>query len=102
MTGVCIFRLNEGGRTEITVVVHVDDVFAVGQKEVCDRLCVDLNRTIPVKNLRELKWYGGCRYSRDRERGTLTTSQQRFAKELVEKLRMLVFQDAEMRHTFDV
>ena len=69
----------------ITAVVHVDDIFAVGQKERCDRLCVDLNRTIPVKNLGELKWYGGCRYLRDRKWGTLTISQQSFAEELVNK-----------------
>ena len=66
----------------ITAVVHVDDIFYVGQKERCDRLCVDLNRTIRVKNLGDLKWYGGCRYSRDRKRGTLTISQQSFAEEL--------------------
>ena len=58
----------------ITAFVHVDDIFAVGLKERYDRLCVDFNRSIPAKNLRELKWYGGCRYSRDRERGTLTIS----------------------------
>ena len=68
LTDVCVFRLIEDGRVTITAVVHVDDIFAVGQKERCDRLCVDLNRTIPVKNLGELKWYGGCRYLRDRIR----------------------------------
>ena len=45
---------------DITAVVHVDVIFAVGQKERCGRLCVDLNRTIPVKNLDDLKWYEGC------------------------------------------
>ena len=64
----------------ITTVEHVDDIFAVGQKERCDRLCVDLNRTIPVKNLGELTWHGGCRYSRDHERGTLTIFQQSFTE----------------------
>ena len=38
-----------------TAVGHIDDIFAVGQKERCDGLCVELNRTIPVKNLGELK-----------------------------------------------
>ena len=69
------FRLIENGRVAITAVVHVEDIFAVGKKEKCDRLCADLNRTIPVKNLGDLKWYGGCRYSRHRKRGTLTISQ---------------------------
>ena len=66
MTDICVFRLFEDGRVEITAVVHVDGIFAVGQKESCDRLCVDLNRTTPVKNLGDSKWYGGCRYSSDR------------------------------------
>ena len=88
MTDACVFRLIEDGRVAITAVVHVYDIFAVGQKERCDRLFVDLNRTIPVKNLGDLKWYGGCRYSRDRNRGTLTISQQSFAEELVEKFRV--------------
>ena len=58
MTDVCAFRLIEDGRVAITAVVHVDVIFSVGQKERCDRSCVDLNRTIPVKNLGDWKWYG--------------------------------------------
>ena len=64
---------------------------------MCDRLCVDLNRTIPVKNLGELKWYGGYRYLRDRKRGTLTISQQSFAKELVNKFDMTSVQNIPLR-----
>ena len=71
MTDLYVFGLIEDGRVAITAVVHVDDIFAVGQKERCDRLCVDLNRTIPVKTLSYLKWYGGCRYSRDRKKRVL-------------------------------
>ena len=99
MTNVCVFRLIEDdGRVAITAVVHVDDIFAVGQKERCDRLCVDLNQTIPVKNLGDLKWYGGCRYPRDRKkRGTLTKSQQSFAEELVEKFRVTSVQSVPLK-----
>ena len=71
----------EDGRVAITAVVPVDDIFAVGRKERWyDRFCMDLNEMIPVKNLGELKWYGGCFYSRDRDRGTLTISQQSFVR----------------------
>ena len=77
--------------------MHVDGIFAVGQKGRCDRLCADLDRTIPVKNLGELKWYEGCRYSRDRERGTLTISQQSFAEELVKKFRVTSVQNVPLR-----
>ena len=68
------FLLIKDGRVTSTALVHVDDIFAVGQKERCDRLCVDLNGMIPVKNRGELKWYGGCRYSKDRKRGIGTVS----------------------------
>ena len=52
--------LIEDGHVAITAGVHVDDIFAVGRKDRCDRLCMDLNGMIPVKNLGELKGYGGC------------------------------------------
>ena len=97
LADVCVFRLIEKGRVTITAVVHVDDIFAVGQKERCDRLCVDLNRTIPVKNLGDLKLYGGCRDSRDRERGTLTISQQSFAEELMNKFDVTFVQNVPLR-----
>ena len=97
MTDVCVFRLIEDGRKAITAVVHVDDIFAVGQKERCDRLCVDLNQTIPIKNLGDLKWYGGCQHSSDRKRGTLTTSQQSFAEELVKKFRVTSVQSVPLK-----
>ena len=41
---------------------------------------------VPVKNLGELKWYGGSHYTREREMGTLTISQKKFADELVKKI----------------
>ena len=83
--------------TITTAVVHVDDTFAVGRKERCDRLCADLNRAIPVQNLGQLKWYGRCRYSRDRKRGTLTISQQSFAEEFVKKFDVTSVQNVPLR-----
>ena len=88
MTDVCVFRLIEDGRESITAVVHVVDMFAVERKERCGRLCVDSNVTMSVKNLGDLTWYGGCRYSRDRKKCTLTISQQSFAEEFVKKFRV--------------
>ena len=81
----------------ITAVVHVDDIFAVGQKERCDRLFVDLKRASPVKNFGQLEWYGGCRYPRDRGRGILTISQQSFTEELVEKFDVTYVQNVPLR-----
>ena len=61
--------------------MHVDDIFAVGLKSRCDVFRDELNRMVPVKNLGELRWYGGCHYTREREMGTLTISQKIFADE---------------------
>ena len=38
---------------------------------------------VPVKNLGELRRYGGCHYTREQEMGTLTVSQDTCADELV-------------------
>ena len=97
MSDVRVFRLIEDERVAITAVVHVDDIFAVEQKEGCDRLCVDWNRMIPVRNLSELKWYEGCRYSSGRRRGTLTISQQSFVGELVKEFRVTSVQSVPLR-----
>ena len=40
---------------------------------------------VPVKNLGELRWFGGCHYTREPGTGTLTISQKTFADELVKK-----------------
>ena len=36
LADACVFRLVEEGRVAIIVVVHVDDIFAVGLKSRCD------------------------------------------------------------------
>ena len=66
----CVFRLVEGGKVVMHLVVHVDDIFAVGKKKRCDQFGKDLGRLVPVKSLGELKWYSGCYYERDREAGS--------------------------------
>ena len=33
----CVFRLVEGGKVAMHLVVHVDNIFAVGKKERCDQ-----------------------------------------------------------------
>ena len=58
------------------LVVHVDDIFAVGKKERCDQFGKDLGCLVPVKSLGKLKWYLGCYHERDREAGRLTIISQ--------------------------
>ena len=83
LADACVFRLVEEGRVATIVAVHVDDIFAAGLKSRCDAFRDELNQMVPVKNLGELRWYGGFHYTREREMGTLTISQKTFADELV-------------------
>ena len=81
----CVMRLIEHNVVVMVVVVHVDDIFSIGLKSRCDKFGVDLNRYVPITNLRKLRWYAGCRFSRDAVLGTVTMSQQAVAEKIVVK-----------------
>ena len=85
LADACVFRLIEEGRVAIIAVVHVDGIFSVGLESKCGVFRDELNHIVPVKNLGELRWYGGCHYRLEQEMGTLTISQKTFADELVKK-----------------
>ena len=51
LADACVFRLMEEERVVMTIVLHVDDIFAVGEKTTCDQFGRDLNQMVPVKNL---------------------------------------------------
>ena len=81
----CVMRLVENGTVSMVVVVHVDDIFSVGRKNRCDQFGRDLNQYVPITNLREMRLYAGCHFSRDFDAGTITISQQTVAGTMVAK-----------------
>ena len=97
LADACVFRLAEEGRVAIIAVVYVDDIFAVRLKSRCDVFRDELNRMVPVKNLGELRWYGGCHYTRERKMKTLTISQKTFANELVKRFCVISTQSVPFR-----
>ena len=64
----------------MTIVVGVDDIFAIGERARFDQFDRDLDQMVPVKNLGELRWYSGWFYERGWEKGELKISQQTFAE----------------------
>ena len=72
----------EGGSIVVTIVVSMDDIFAVGEKARCDEFGRNLSKMVPVKILGQLRWYSGNFYERDWEKGALKISQQTFAEQL--------------------
>ena len=81
----CVMRLIEHNVVVMVVVAHVDYIFSIGLKSRCDKFGVDLNRCVPITNLGELRWYAGCRFSRDAVLGTVTMSQQAVAEKITAK-----------------
>ena len=71
----CVMRLVEDGGVSVVVVVHVDDIFAIGRKSRCDKFGDDSDAYVPITNLGEIRWYAGCRFKRDRVAGTVKISQ---------------------------
>ena len=55
MVDACVFRLMEEGGVVMTTVVHVDDIFAVGERARCAQLGKDSDQMVSVKNLGELR-----------------------------------------------
>ena len=80
-----VMRLIEHNVVVMVVVVHVDDIFSIGLKSRCDTFGVDLHHFVPITNLGELRWYAGCRFSRDAVLGRVTMSQQAVAEKIVAK-----------------
>ena len=80
-----VMRLIEHSVVVMVFVVHVNDTFSIGLKSRLDKFGVDLNRYVPITNLGELRWYAGCRFSRDAVLGTVTMSQQAIAEKIVAK-----------------
>ena len=81
----CVMGLMEDGGVSVVVIMHVDDIFAIGRKSRCDEFGGDLDAYVPITNLRELRWYAGCRFERDRVAGTVEISQQASAEKIVAK-----------------
>ena len=79
----CVMRLVEDGGVSVVVVVHVDDIFAIGRKSRCDKSGGDLDARVPITSLGELRWYADCRFERDRVAGTVKISQQAFTEKIV-------------------
>ena len=81
----CVMRLVEDGAVVVVVVVHVNDIFAIGRKTRCDKFGDDLDAYVPITDLGEIRWYAGCRFERDRVTGTVKISQQAPAEKIVVK-----------------
>lgn len=60
MADLCMFRLVVERELKLVQCAHVDDFFCFGEKKRCEEFGRQLNEFVPVKSLRELKWYSGC------------------------------------------
>ena len=84
----CIFRLmdEESDSVRMMLAAHVDDMVLAckGAKE-CESLRAFLSESFPTNNLGKLRYYTGCSFKRDKQRGTLTISQAACVNKLLER-----------------
>ncbi|CAM9222988.1 unnamed protein product [Scytosiphon promiscuus] len=92
----CVFRMLEDGHIIMLLVVHVDDVNAIGTKERCVEFGINLNRYVPTTDVGELRWYAGLRFERDGLSGTIKISQQAMADNIVAKFGVISNRDNQM------
>ena len=85
LADACVFRLMGKGSVVMTIVVHEDDVFVVGERARCDQFGKGLDQMVPIKNLGQLRCCSGCFYESDWEKGVLKISQQTFAEQLADE-----------------
>lgn len=74
------FLLVENGRVVMILVVHVDDIFAVGDRKRCDEFGQELNKPVPVKNMGYLRWHSGCFYVRKKDTSRLKLFRSRLTR----------------------
>ena len=85
LADACGLRLVDSGAVSMVAGLHFYNTPAAGRKARCNQFCEDLYRQVPINNLGELRWYAGCRYSKDWDFATSTILQQAFAENTASK-----------------
>ena len=75
----------EVGGIVMTIVVHVDDIFAEGEKARCEQFGRDLNQMVPVKNLGEFSLVLGVFLREGLGEGGVEDFQRTFAEQLADE-----------------
>ncbi|CAM9865370.1 unnamed protein product [Sphacelaria rigidula] len=74
----------DGEELRVLIVVHVDDMFVVGDEVVCNKLAAHLNCHFPTKNFGELVLYAGYEHRHDLEKSTLKLSQTAYIQYILD------------------
>ena len=80
----CVFRLIRDDVVVMIVCVHVNDITVAGESQACDFLSTCLLEEFQTTG-RELLWYLGCAFERDKKGGVLRASQRAFIESVVSR-----------------
>ena len=70
------------------VVIHVDDILFGGLKRIGEFVVQALGDSLPTKNLREVIFFLGCAFRRDRVAGTIEISQESYIRSVLERFKI--------------
>ena len=84
----CVFKLQRG-EEKLILSLYVDDgVVATNSKKLYDKFMQDLGKEFKLSESSDLSWYLGVDFQRDRTRGNLTLSQERYIEQMLERFCM--------------
>ena len=85
----CIYLKNINGK-DIYIAVYVDDIIiACTDVDIINDIKGQLARTYKVKDMGEMDWYLGMRYTRNKNTGVITLDQSKYADDVLKKFKGL-------------
>ena len=70
--------------SHIIIGMHVDDkIVCTNNKGLYEELSADLQKEFTLSSQGPLEWYLGCKVVQDLERGTVTLTQEKYAKDVL-------------------
>ena len=84
-----IKRRADGADSRIIIGMHVDDgIVCTNDEGLYEELIADLQKEFTLSSHGPLEWYLGCKVVQDLERGTVTLTQEKYAKDVLERFNM--------------
>ena len=84
----CLYIRRRGDSVSM-VLTFVDDILCAGSTEDVRKITADLSKMFSMTDGGEPKMFLGVQFARDRVRGTITLSQEKYAREILSRFNML-------------
>jgi hypothetical protein len=82
-------RKEDGTSSKIIIGMHVDDgIVATNDVKMYDQLIAELQEDFKLSSYGKLEWYLGCKIEQDLDKGTVTITQGKYARDVLARFHM--------------